>query len=156
TPAMSTISRLNPTARTLAVYASQSGLLHTAQDSLPDGWPSFPGRVNSLLGPYERFQITALIPSSFPKLPWRTPVLCPISIGSGIGRYQGDARSGRRKSLSAMGLAHTREISTYMVEAVGSTTYKPGVAGSKPAPPTNKIKGFSAIPAVQPDFWIPN
>ena len=84
------------------------------------------------------------------------PVLCPISIGSGIGRYQGDARSGRRKSLSAMGLAHTREISTYMVEAVGSTTYKPGVAGSKPAPPTNKIKGFSAIPAVQPDFWIPN
>jgi len=74
---MSTISRLNPTARTLAVYASQSGLLHTTQDSLPDGWPSFPGRVDSLLGPYERFQVTALIPSSFPKLSWRTPNLCP-------------------------------------------------------------------------------
>jgi hypothetical protein len=35
------------------------------QDSLPDGWPAFPGGAAYPLGPNERFQIFS---SSFPKL----------------------------------------------------------------------------------------
>jgi hypothetical protein len=34
------------------------------------GWPALPGGTGYPLGPYERFQV---IPSSFPKLCWRTP-----------------------------------------------------------------------------------
>jgi hypothetical protein len=37
------ISGLNHTARSLAVYASQGEILTTTQDSLPVGWPAFPG-----------------------------------------------------------------------------------------------------------------
>jgi hypothetical protein len=39
TPAICPISRLNPTARTLAVYASQGGLLHR-HARLASGWPA--------------------------------------------------------------------------------------------------------------------
>src|SRR5262249_61476833 len=82
TPAISPISRLNPTACTLAVYASQGHCSTATQDSLPDGRPAFPGRVESLPGPFERFQATALIPSSFPKLSWRTTKLGTLADGN--------------------------------------------------------------------------
>jgi hypothetical protein len=37
----------------------------TTQDSLPDGWPAFPGGTDYPLGPNERFQVN---PFSFPRL----------------------------------------------------------------------------------------
>ena len=37
----------------------------TTQDSLPDGWPAFPGGTDCPLGPSERFQV---IPFSSPRL----------------------------------------------------------------------------------------
>jgi hypothetical protein len=37
----------------------------STQDSLPDGWPAFPGGIDYPLGPNERFQV---IPFPFPRL----------------------------------------------------------------------------------------
>ena len=44
------LSGLNHTARTLAVYASQRRLPDATQDSLPAAWPGLAGRDNSLRG----------------------------------------------------------------------------------------------------------
>jgi hypothetical protein len=59
------ISGLNHTARTLAVYASQGGLLHRHARLASGGWPALPGGTPYPPGPNERFQV---IPSSFPRL----------------------------------------------------------------------------------------
>jgi hypothetical protein len=65
TPTITNISRLNHTARTFAVYASQGGLPHHHARLASGGWPTLPGGTGYPLGPNERFQ---LISSSFPKL----------------------------------------------------------------------------------------
>jgi hypothetical protein len=59
------ISGLNHTARTLAVYASQDGLLHRHARLASGGWPTLPGGTGYPPGPIEKFQV---IPSSFPRL----------------------------------------------------------------------------------------
>ena len=57
-----TISGLNHTARTLAVYASQGGLLHR-HARLASGWLAkpLPGGVGYPLGSNERFQVIAIL-----------------------------------------------------------------------------------------------
>ena len=65
TPATFRISGLNHTARALAVYASQGGLLHRHARLASGGWPTLPGGTGYPPGPIERFQV---IPSSFPRL----------------------------------------------------------------------------------------
>ncbi len=64
-PRLPNISRLNHTARTSAVYASQSGLPHRHARLASGGWPALPGGTGYPPGPNERFQV---IPSSFPRL----------------------------------------------------------------------------------------
>jgi hypothetical protein len=64
-PRQMLISGLNHTARTLAVYASQGGLLHRHARLASGGWPTLPGGTGYPSGPNERFQV---IPSSFPRL----------------------------------------------------------------------------------------
>jgi hypothetical protein len=59
------ISRLNHTARPLAVFASQGGLPHRRARLASGGWPTLPGGTGYPPGPNERFQV---IPSSFPRL----------------------------------------------------------------------------------------
>ena len=65
------ISGLNHTARTLAVYASQGGLLHRHARLASGGWPTLPGGTAYPPGPNERFQV---IPSSFPRLCLAHPI----------------------------------------------------------------------------------
>jgi hypothetical protein len=76
TPAISPISGLNPTARTLAVYASQRGLLHR-HARLASGWLAIPFRADFYIcwAPTKGFRVTSSVPSSFPKLSWRTTKL---------------------------------------------------------------------------------
>ena len=57
------ISRLNSTALTLAVYASQWPLLTPTQDSLPVAGQALPGRIGYLQGSNERFQTVVILPS---------------------------------------------------------------------------------------------
>jgi hypothetical protein len=84
------ISGLNHTARTLAVYASQGGLLHR-HARLASGWlANLSGRAGYPLGPNERFQIFS---SSFPKLHLAHPNLI-IKVGQtglskGLERHSG-------------------------------------------------------------------
>jgi hypothetical protein len=95
-PRQMPISGLNHTARTLAVYASQDGLLHRHARLASGGWPTLPGGTGYPPGPNERFQV---IPSSFPRLRLAHPNL---SIASGPDRsiestppYHLARRSGR-------------------------------------------------------------
>jgi len=80
----SLLSRLNHTARILAVYASQprSPLDHARLAS--GWWPSLAGRDFNPLGPIERFQLRHLH-SPFPGLSWRT-----------AGRVKGSERAKAR------------------------------------------------------------
>jgi hypothetical protein len=64
-PRLTNISRLNHTARTFAVYASQGGLPHRHARLASGGWPTLPGGTGYPPGPNKRFQV---IPSSFTKL----------------------------------------------------------------------------------------
>jgi hypothetical protein len=73
------ISRLNHAARSLAVYASQDGLLRR-HARLASGWlASLSGRVWSPAGSHERFQI---ISSSSPRLRLAHPILSIESVRS--------------------------------------------------------------------------
>jgi len=64
------ISELHPTAHSLAVYASQRGLLQRHARLATGCWLDFAGQVYLLLNPNERFQPG--IASSSPKLSQRT------------------------------------------------------------------------------------
>jgi hypothetical protein len=64
-PRLPNISRLNHTARSFAVYASQGELPQRHARLASGGWPTLPGGTGYPPGPNERFQV---IPSSFPKL----------------------------------------------------------------------------------------
>ena len=63
------LSRLNRTAFDLAVYASQCGLLHPTQDSLPAADPALPGGIGHPQGSNERFQALGCPP--LPSFSWR-------------------------------------------------------------------------------------
>ena len=76
------ISGLNHTARTLAVYASQDGLLHRHARLASGGWPTLPCGTAYRPGPIERFQV---ISSSFPRLRLAHPILS-IEVGHFSGR----------------------------------------------------------------------
>jgi hypothetical protein len=66
------LSGLSGTALALAVYASQGGLLHATQDSLPAAGQALPGGIEYPQSSYERFpRCSRYISSSFPKLSWR-------------------------------------------------------------------------------------
>ena len=60
------LSRLNHTAYSLAVYASQRRLPERHARLASGCWPALPGGVGYPLGPNERFQ--PISPSSFPRL----------------------------------------------------------------------------------------
>ena len=75
---MMTISGLNHTARSLAVYASQPGSPRHHARLAPGCWPALPGGAGYPQGPIERFPLYA---SPFPELSWRTqlsPLLDPL------------------------------------------------------------------------------
>jgi hypothetical protein len=57
TPTISKISRLNHTARSLAVCASQGGLPHPRKTRFRMAGQPFPGGIDYPLGPNERFQV---------------------------------------------------------------------------------------------------
>jgi hypothetical protein len=80
-PAMMSISGLNRTARSLAVYASQCGLPRHHARLASGRWPSSAGRgLVAPQGSIERFP--RYIASPFPKLSWRTLLLDSTAIWS--------------------------------------------------------------------------
>jgi hypothetical protein len=79
---------------------------------------------------------------SSPKL---CPILCPLSVIDDRIRYQCGIGSERAKPLVCQCFDEHAALLRDTVESVGSTTYKPGVAGSKPAPPTSKRVALSTI-----------
>ena len=70
--ARTVISGLNHTAAHSLSTLRRVGCPTTTQDSLPDGWPAFPGGVGYPQGSNERFQVTH---SPFPGFAWRTEKL---------------------------------------------------------------------------------
>lgn len=87
------ISGLNHTAPTLAVYASQGGLLHR-HARLASGWlASLSGRADYPLGPSERFQV---ISSPFPRLLLAHPFHSIEIIFQSTSRYSRTWRAGNR------------------------------------------------------------
>jgi len=81
-PRLPNISRLDHTARTSAVYASQGGLPHRHARLASGGWPTLPGGTGYPPGPNERFQV---IPSSFPRLRLAHPKIFELA-AAGVGR----------------------------------------------------------------------
>ncbi len=69
-PRQRRLSRLNHTARTFAVYASQRRLLHRHARLASGCWPALPGGVGYPLGSNERFQPSTRHPPS-PGFAWR-------------------------------------------------------------------------------------
>jgi hypothetical protein len=68
-PANSTLSGLNRTARSLAVYASQRRLPGRHARLAPGCWPALPDGVGYPQGPDERFPLSL---PPFPSFSWRT------------------------------------------------------------------------------------
>jgi hypothetical protein len=93
-PTTSPLSRLNHTACTLAVYASQRGLPQRHARLASDCRSALPGRIDCLPGPGERFHAVVTDPyrnPPFPGFPWRTR-----TPGTGVGAEDpsGESRSG--------------------------------------------------------------
>jgi hypothetical protein len=101
------ISGLNHTARTLAVYASQGGLLHAR---LASGWlADLSGRAGYPLGPNERFQV---ISSPFPRLLLAHPNLS-IKVGqTGLSKARASGLNSppRQNGLTAQIFHPTRAV----------------------------------------------
>ena len=70
-PRLWVLSRLNHTARSPAVYASQDGSLRHHARLAPGWWPPLAGRDFNPQGSIRRFQSAILPPS--PGFPWRKP-----------------------------------------------------------------------------------
>lgn len=82
-PAWIIVSRLDHTARMLAVYASQGRSPATTQDSLPAAWPAWPGGIGYPLGSVTRFRqvICFLLVQASPGAPWVELVLVLVAAG---------------------------------------------------------------------------
>ncbi len=80
--------------------------------------------------------------------PFAVHTLCPLSVSRSIVGYIFDDARDEREAHAACGLPHTVRYRA-ILENRGSTTYKPMVAGSKPAPPilesTSYKFGFSTV-----------
>ncbi len=80
------LSTLNSMAFGLAVYASQCGLPHPTQDSLPAAGQALPDGLSTRRVPLKGFRATSYISSPFPKLAWRNRSLHSVASAGAGGR----------------------------------------------------------------------